>query len=47
MKTKIRSFNDKTADFHARKMPNAGSNYICWSVILIYFVLKKMKTIIC
>ena len=41
MKTKIRSYGDETTDFYTRKIPEAGSSYICWSVILIDSVLKK------
>ena len=28
-------------DFYGRKIPEAGSNYIFWSVILTDFVFKK------
>ena len=40
-KSIIGSHHDKATDFHARKTPEAGSNCICWSVILIDFVLEK------
>ena len=40
---KIRSYGDGSTDFHARKIPEADSNYICGSVILIDSVLKKDK----
>ena len=32
---------DETTGFHAIKIPKAGSDHICWSVILIESVLKK------
>ena len=38
---KIRSYSDRATDFHARKIPEADSNYICCSVILIDSVPKK------
>ena len=38
---KIRSYSDRVTDFHARKIPEADSNYICCSVILIDSVPKK------
>ena len=41
MKTKIRSYVDKTTDFCSRKKPETGSNYIHWSVLVINSVLKK------
>ena len=41
LKTKIRSYRDEATNFHAWNIPGAGSNYICWSVILIDSVLKK------
>ena len=41
LKTKIRSYGDEAPDFHTRKIPEAGCNYICWMVILIDSVLKK------
>ena len=40
MKAKIRSYGHGATDFHTRKTPEADSNYICCSVILIYSVLK-------
>ena len=43
METKIRSYHDEAINFHARKIPEAGSNYICWSVILINSGFKKDK----
>ena len=46
LKTK-RSYNDKATDFHIRKIPKAGSNYLCLSVMLTDCILKKMETIIC
>ena len=41
LKTKIRSYVDKTTDFCSRKIPEIGSNYIHWSVLVINSVLKK------
>ena len=41
MITKISYYGDETADFHARKILEAGSNYIWWSIILIDSILKK------
>ena len=32
LKTKTRSYGDETTDFHTRKLPEAGYNYICWWV---------------
>ena len=29
LKTKINSYSDETVDFHVRKIPEIGSNYIC------------------
>ena len=43
LKTKIKSHSDEATDFRARKIPNAGSNYIFWSEILIDSVLKKAE----
>ena len=40
-KTKERSYGEETTDFRTRKIPEAGSFYICWSVILTDSVLKK------
>ena len=33
--------DDETTGFHAIKIPKAGSDHVCWSVILIESVLKK------
>ena len=41
MKTKISSYNDEATDLHSRKLPEEGSNYIFWLVILISSALKK------
>ena len=41
MRTRIRSYGDKAANFHTGKILEGCSNYICWSVILIDSVLKK------
>ena len=35
-------YSDEATDFHERKVPEAGSNYICWSVIFID-VLKNSE----
>ena len=37
----MRSYNDEATDFHIQKIPKSGSNYICWSVILMDSVFKK------
>ena len=34
-------YSDEVKDFHTRKIAEAGPNYICWSVILIGFILEK------
>ena len=34
-------YGNEAIDFHTRKIPEAGSNYNFWSVILIDSVLKK------
>ena len=44
--TKIKSYGDEATDFHDKEIPKLRSNYTCLAVILIDFVLKKMKTII-
>ena len=41
LKIKVRSYGDDDKEFNARKKPDAGSNYIWWSVILIDSVLEK------
>ena len=41
LKTKIRCYGDDATDFHIRKMHEAGSNHICFSVISIDSVPKK------
>ena len=33
--------SDEATGFHDEDMPSVGSNYICLTVILINFVLKK------
>ena len=45
-KTQIKSYGDETKDSHDKKMPRVGSNYIYLVVILIDFVVKKIKDII-
>ena len=42
IKIKTRSYSDEATDFHERKVPEAGSNYICWSVTFID-VLKNSE----
>ena len=42
LKTKINSYGNETTNIHT-KIPEAASNYICWSVILIDNILKKDK----
>ena len=37
-------YSDEARDVHARKISEAGSNYIFWSVIFINCVYKKDKT---
>ena len=41
MKTKIRSYGDEATDFYSSKIPEAGCNYMCWSVLVIDSALKK------
>ena len=41
LNTKIRSDGDEATYFYCRKTPEAGSNYICWLVIVIDSALKK------
>ena len=41
MKVKIRSYGEGATDFHARKIPEADSNYVCCWVILIDSLLKN------
>lgn len=36
----IRSYDDEATDFHGRKIPEAGCNYIYWSVKPISSVKK-------
>ena len=43
MKVKIRSYGDGATHFHARKIPEVDSSYICCAVTLIHSVLKKDK----
>ena len=40
-KTKAGAYRDEATGFDAKKIPKAGSNYICWLVILTDSVLKK------
>ena len=42
LKTKLRSYGDEARDFHSGKILKVGSNYVCWSVIAIDFVLKNI-----
>ena len=41
LKTKTRFCSNAATNFHARKIPEKCSNFVCWSVILIDSVLKK------
>ena len=41
LKTKIRSQGDEATIFNCIKTTEAGPDYICWSVIIIYSVLRK------
>ena len=41
LKTKTSFYDKKAANFHTRKLPETGSNNICWSAILIYSILQK------
>ena len=41
MKIKIKYFGDDAKDFYDKEIPEVGSNYTCWAVILIDFVLKE------
>ena len=43
MKTEIRLYSEENIDFHTRKIPEAGSNYLCWLVILIDSVLWNLS----
>ena len=43
LKTKVRSYNDEATDFNNRKIPEAGSNNISWSVMFIDSLLKNDK----
>ena len=41
LKTQIRSYSDEATDFHTRKIPEAGSDFIYWPVITFDSVLEK------
>lgn len=41
LKTKARSYGDEVKEFQARKIPEAGSSYTCWSIMLIDSILKN------
>ena len=45
LKTKIKSNNDETTDFHNKKMPKARSNYICLAVIKVDSTLERWKSL--
>ena len=45
-KQKNKIGSTETTDFRDKEIPKVCSNYTCLVVILIDFVLKKMKTII-
>ena len=37
----MRSYGDETMNFYRKKVPEGGSNFICWPAILIDFIFKK------
>ena len=41
LETKIKSFCHEAIDFHDKKLPRVGSNFICLAVTLIDFLLKE------
>ena len=41
MKTKIKSYEDETTDFHGKEIAKAGSNHTCLAVITIDSALEK------
>ena len=41
LKIKIRSYGDKTTDFHNKEVPKVCSNYTSLAVISLGFILKK------
>ena len=41
LKTKMKSYLDKAADFRNEEISKVGSNYTCLAVIWIDFILKK------
>ena len=41
LKNQIRSYGDRTTDFHIRKIPEVDSNEICYLLVLIDSVFKK------
>ena len=44
LKAKVKSYNGKiNTNFHNNKMPKEGSQWICWSVILINSVFRIGK----
>ena len=47
LKAKIKSYNGKiNTNFHSNKVPKEGSQFICFSVILIDLFLQQVKIII-
>ena len=45
LKSKIKSYNGKiNTNFHNKKIPREGSQFICLSVILIDSVFRTIKT---
>ena len=47
LKAKIKSYNGKiNTNFHNNKVPKEGSQFICFSVILIDLFLQQVKIII-
>ena len=45
-KTKIKSSGDEATDFCSKGISKVGSNYTCFTVILIDFVLKKDRELL-
>ena len=44
IETKIKPYSDEAADFHDEETPKFSSNYIHSALILLDFILKKIKT---
>ena len=41
LKTKVKSYGDKAADYHGKEIPKAGSDCTCLAVITIDSALKE------